>query len=71
VQNKNDGGPAFPRTAYPEEGVGGMSLRDHFAAQALAGWYGIMWPKGDHDERDEVATICYAQADAMLEARNA
>ena len=31
----NDGGPAFPRHAY--DGHDGMTLRDWFAGQALAG----------------------------------
>ena len=49
MAEKNDGGPAFPRSGRPtvefengsfEEGVGpfnGMSLRDYFAGQALVG----------------------------------
>lgn len=33
----NDGGPAFPITEQGLQGYNGMSLRDWFAGQALAG----------------------------------
>ena len=70
-----DGGPAYPLNAsisgVPVNKTAGMSLRDYFAGQALAGWFATQWPKGDDDERSEVAEICYEMADAMLEARNA
>ena len=72
-----DGGPAFPQndlSSYgmgPSEiGNGGMTLRDWFAGQALAGiasghdetgmW---MWRPG------EAAEAAYLAADAMLAAR--
>jgi hypothetical protein len=67
----NDGsGPAFPTLFIePEYGSGykGMTLRDYFAAQALAG----MMARKDSDgwPNHEVAGNCYSYADAMLAAR--
>jgi hypothetical protein len=68
----NDGGPAFPRHALeiklPDGSVvpkdPGMTLRDWFAGQALAGLLIGEWlsDKG-------VATLAYEYADAMLRAR--
>ena len=58
-----DGGSAFP-VMYCSEG---MSLRDYFAGQALAGMMGhkdcSAWTV------NEVSSDCYAHADAMLAAR--
>ena len=77
--SERDGGPAFPEAiavgpagdVYP--GFSGMSLRDWFAGQALAGimsncdstgmngWLGV---------QDGVADFAFSVADAMLVARN-
>ena len=69
-----DGGPAYP---FPEvrdpvtgcgimQGASGMSLRDWFAGQALAGFLA----SGPHDcELDGIAHDAYLAADAMLDAR--
>lgn len=69
---ENDGGPAFPRS-LPSTGDSnryGMSLRDWFAGQALAGLCGgDVWPNSD-DGR-EMARRAYLFADAMLKAREA
>jgi hypothetical protein len=48
----------------------GMSLRDYFAAKAMASI--ILDPKAldDMEKTDMIATAAYAMADAMLEARN-
>ncbi|WP_343499217.1 hypothetical protein [Achromobacter denitrificans] len=49
--------------------VGGMTLRDYFAAKAMQGEVAAC-----HSQRakpDEVATFAYAVADAMLAARGA
>lgn len=73
-----DGGPAFPNPALadpdyrPVSGDAGMSLRDYFAGQALAG---IMSNcdntglNGWSDIQDLAAKYAYAVADAMLAAR--
>lgn len=77
----NDGGPAFPNPMYRCEngnvdfpwdgyGMGGMSLRDWFAGQVLAG----LWanPRDDYTvAREDKAVEAYRQADAMLAARDA
>lgn len=66
----NDGGPAFPcpvghmSCAHPE----GMSLRDWFAGQALAG----LCANPDINcnvAEDYLAAIALERADAMLKAR--
>ena len=70
---KNDGGPAFSRAANwtpktaPEDGhdrgEAGMSLRDWFAGQALAGMPDVC------ESVDVIAEQAYAMADAMLAER--
>lgn len=71
----NDGGPAYPVIPPQDEhGIGGasgypypdsgMSLRDHFAGQALSGCLDGRDPK-------HAASVCYALADAMIAAREA
>ena len=64
------GGPAFP---VPNDanvnGQQGMTLRDYFAGQALAG----MWtqPAAANGWSDgQIAEWAYASADAMIEERN-
>lgn len=84
MSNIDDGGPAFPLPASPTQPrESGMSLRDWFAGQALAGDLAAM---GSTDTRlfqlrmtvaeiegVTMAAVCaneaYAQADAMLAAR--
>ena len=61
----NDGGPAFP-APYNNDGVG-MSLRDWFAGQALAGLLAGRGSAGD--KAPNWANGSYAIADAMLKAR--
>jgi hypothetical protein len=70
----NDGGPAFPcpddyaqdgRPLYGPRNIQGMSLRDWFAGQALAG---IAAP-GCGYETDRIAERAYNLADAMLGER--
>ena len=68
----NDGGPAYP---YPSTEIyePGMSLRDHFAGQALEGIVdGPAWKQGVQQMLTEascIATACYIVADAMLAER--
>ncbi len=63
---------AFPPNSYQtERGVveiydQGMSLRDYFAAKALAG---IMVGGTKGDPIDSLADLSYKMADAMLKAR--
>lgn len=71
---KDDGGPAFP-IPYGEghrDDAGkhiytdGMSLRDHFAAQALAG---MLADPDCNPSAKILAADCYEIADAMLAER--
>lgn len=79
---KPDGGSAFPEifTSGPRSGeshadtysAGGMSLRDYFAGQALAGL--LACPRATNfgdiaTDRDGNAKCAYAQADEMLAER--
>ena len=70
----DDGGPAFPHPTEgfyndPEKGIGfnvytGMTLRDYFAGQALAGL--LANSRNDH----VMAIDAYELADEMLAARS-
>jgi hypothetical protein len=68
----DDGGPAFPAPAYAANITDkGMTLRDYFAGQALAG---ICAPLYDDEsptiwKHREFAKGAYMFADAMLAAR--
>lgn len=69
-----DGGPAFPKV--PDDmrnGSAGMTLRDYFAGQALAGVAGNPNSPdqflGFYEGKDLLAEWAYAAADAMLLAR--
>ena len=86
MSNKiNDGGPAFPVTLFEGQTLGdgtanGMTLRDYFAAKAMAQYLnaqqrdlleienGTSPYKSAHDASD-IAELSYAMADAMLRAR--
>lgn len=83
----NDGGPAFPEAGPRGMAVGGegMSLRDYFAAKAMAaliaepvneGYSSSAWHWTDqlrmHTQMsgpDIIAHAAYMMADAMLKAR--
>lgn len=73
--SNNDGGPAFPQplTVHPSGsiehpsngwGLGGMSLRDYFAAKAIP----ELFPQW-YNNADQAAKSAYSLADAMLRAR--
>jgi hypothetical protein len=67
----NDGGSAFPHNELTSTGEIyhdhlGMSLRDYFAGQALAGMMA-----NNYWTTSEVAADCYFHADAMLKSRKA
>ena len=73
--SKETGGPAFPGVEYkqPIGGgshmmtiVGGMTLRDYFAAKAMQGL--LACPQGD-GTKESYAKWVYEYADAMLKAR--
>ena len=71
MEVKDNGGPAFPMSAHPDHGYGpgesvkeGMTLRDWFAGQALAGLAATI-----ATSVDGVAVYAYGIADAMLKAR--
>lgn len=80
--SKPDGGPAFPMWTedMPVEGSPGMTLRDWFAGQALAGWLASFdkevsesyngEPRAWNQHQQEVARACYGYADAMLRERD-
>ena len=61
--NEKTGGPAFPRTQYPNET--GMTLRDYFAIRAFQ----TRLEKYNDWTLDELTDQAYRDADAMLEAR--
>ena len=74
MSEQNNGGPAFP-APYEQHhdcqgkplGDGGMSLRDYFAGQALAGYFAA--PHTYHRNATDCASYMYEMADAMLVAR--
>lgn len=71
-QKIEDGGPAFPRIYGPDGGWGGMTLRDYFAGQALAGIHASLstssaWPSDDAMKK--MAERAYKHSDAMLAER--
>jgi hypothetical protein len=53
--------------AFPTHREEGMELRDYFAAKAMQGLLSTV--KDEEWQYDEVATMAYNMADAMLEAR--
>lgn len=81
---KPTGGPAFPGIDVEVTGIssdgeerfetraqGGMTLRDYFAAKAMAAWIGQWNGQGNPREACKTfAKAAYEQADAMLEARD-
>ena len=71
MSNIETGGPAFPQVATNSDGdlyQPGMTLRDYFAAKAMAGY--LASPTYLHAcEQLEIAMSAYQMADAMLQAR--
>ena len=69
-QLNNDGGPAFPGfDLINQEGrrnPAGMTLRDYFAGQALAG---ILASANFGNVKDWIGAKAYEVADSMLAAR--
>jgi hypothetical protein len=69
TQSTNNGGPAFPVPSdqYPE--FNGMTLRDWFAGQYIAGIFG--GEPGAQQHPYNAAREAYQVADAMIAAREA
>lgn len=68
MSTPKDGGPAFPHPSSTAFGPG-MSLRDWFAGQAIAG---LCADPSNHKlfaDKDEAAVSAYAIADVMLAER--
>lgn len=73
MSTPNDGGSAFPGYGYnPVAGqmvvIGGMTLRDYFAAKAMQG---LVASSDDDMTPSSIARASYIMADAMLAAREA
>lgn len=64
---KNDGGPAFPEVCGGSI-IPGMTLRDYFAGQALAGMMANAESWSVSSEK--LAGYAYSAADAMLAERD-
>ncbi|MFA6241960.1 MAG: hypothetical protein WC655_13580 [Candidatus Hydrogenedentales bacterium] len=75
MSTPNDGGPAFPRPASHSEeggvhyGYVGMTLRDWFAGQALAGVLASYSNEQWVNDAETSAKEAYRRADAMLAER--
>jgi hypothetical protein len=72
MSTTDNGGPAFPANHYDlTDNEHGMTLRDYFAAKAMA----TVPPQTAYNMRpnekqeDYIARVAYKQADAMLKAR--
>lgn len=69
----DDGGPVFPHDNVPGIETG-MTLRDYYAANALAGSLAYSGENaatvGTELDRDNLANWCYHMADAMIRAGN-
>ena len=74
MSNRNDGGAAFPDSAHDADGEltyrrVGMTLRDYFAGEALAGLCTADCWRDLDGHGGFVSGLCYQMADAMLEER--
>lgn len=68
-----DGGPAFPLDVHPSNVdlvVSGMSIRDWFAGQAIAGIYAhTTSEERGYLDPEKAVVFAYEVADAMLKQR--
>lgn len=69
VQQMDDGGFAYPST--PDADACGMSLRDWFAGQALAGMLSNDGGDDGYWQPNAAAERSYKMADALIAARKA
>ena len=74
------GGPAFPVVQYKQPGgtgvsvmtiVGGMTLRDYFAAKAMQSLLARSTYGTIEDDPRDLSSVAYDYADAMIKAREA
>jgi hypothetical protein len=65
AQEKSNGGPSFPTMHHDQ----GMTLRDWFAGQALAGWL-ASFTSDDAVKAEGCARLAYQLADAMIARRD-
>lgn len=73
MSKTDDSPPAFPSAYGTTNGNDGLTMRDWFAGQALAGvWAGREsdFVKISAPTTTDVAAACYAIADAMIQARS-
>lgn len=68
MTDKPENPQAFPHGNPTHGGDIGMTLRDYFAGQALAGLSGLARIEGMSPE--DLASMAYADADAMLKERS-
>ena len=66
---KNDGGPAFPMSFGEGPSQEGMTLRDWFAGQALAGLASLPTLTVKSLDDEPYSRVAYRLADAMLAER--
>jgi hypothetical protein len=66
MQEKYDGGPAFPTHLNLTQG---MTLRDYFATGAMQNFADQIGSQSDQEWFDKVAEGAYRMADAMMKAR--
>jgi hypothetical protein len=69
MNKRDNGGPAFPAHPSALGDHDGMTLRDYFAAKAMAG-LAPHFPT-DAGSSADCALVAYRIADAMLKARTA
>jgi hypothetical protein len=67
---RDDGGPAFPSTGNIFANNGGMTKREWYAGQALAGLRSLQ-RDGKIMPSEEAAEKAFADADAMIKAGGA
>lgn len=72
MNTKNNGGPAFPLKEPLTSDSEGMTLRDYFAAKAMAPMVqNRMVGSSQYGNEVEIAARAYEIADAMIRARGA
>ena len=69
MKDKPDGGPAFPCVSESKPEDRGLSLRDYFAGQAIAGMLASESEADRSYKPHQLADRAYDVADAMLAER--